>query len=283
MRQKLTEELKENIIEYYKSKPMSLGDVAKKFHICKITVRKVLGDTPLYPKNKVYNPELDEDFFENIDTEAKAYFLGLIIADGNVYNPQEHSHKKNHFKNKWVSITLQDGDSYILDKFKECIGANTKISSDGRGSSYIAIRSTKLADDLSKWGVVERKSFITRFPFNIPKEYYRHVIRGIIDGDGHIDAYFHYTENDNRNRFNHKISCCGTYRLMSEMVNIICNNIYIENRPSVYTYKSRELSEFKVSNINDMFNFGEWLYNNATIYMVRKYENYIKFKQHYSL
>jgi hypothetical protein len=39
-----------------------------------------------------------------------------------------------------------------------------------------------------------------------------HLIRGIFDGDGSIQAKLN--EKDERNRFLHSISFCGTHRLM---------------------------------------------------------------------
>ena len=40
---------------------------------------------PKYTKPKLNNPNMKEHFFQDIDEEAKAYFLGLLISDGNVF------------------------------------------------------------------------------------------------------------------------------------------------------------------------------------------------------
>ena len=39
-------------------------------------------------RSRVGRYALDEDYFENIDTEAKAYFLGLMCSDGSVSDNQ---------------------------------------------------------------------------------------------------------------------------------------------------------------------------------------------------
>lgn len=81
----ITKELEEEIKKFYLSKPMSLNVVEQKFNLSHPTVSKILKDIPKYTKAKVFNPDLKEHFFEVIDTEEKAYFLGLLISDGNVF------------------------------------------------------------------------------------------------------------------------------------------------------------------------------------------------------
>lgn len=279
MKKLITEKQKNEIIDFYKSKPMSKNVLCEKYNLSLPTITKILKDIPQYTKTQIFNPDIKEDYFENIDSQEKAYFLGLIISDGNIYDPDGSSHTGS----KWVSITLDEKDSYMLELFKKCVGLSSKVAKDGRGSEYIAVRSTIMAKSLSKYGVVPRKSFLTYFPFNVDKKYYSHLMRGIIDGDGSIQAYFHYTPKDNRNRFKHSISCCGTHRLMSDMVDIIKSIISLHNDIKVYDYKNRSLSEFKITQINDMYEFGKWLYKDAKIFLIRKYENFQKFIEHYKL
>ena len=280
---KITEDFKTQVREFYRTQPMSISTLAKHFNICSVTASRIIGNKQRYSKTILFNPNIIENFFESIDSEEKAYFLGLIIADGNIYDPNDATHKTNHKGSKWVSITLQDCDAYILKWFRDIIGLNSKIASDGRGSSYVAVRSTKLAQDLAKYGIVERKSFITYFPFNIPKHLYRHTIRGIIDGDGTIKAETKYTPSDNRNRFKHEISCCGTHRLMTEMYNLIYDTLKFDVHRDIYDYKNRLLSQFYVCNKNDMTKLGKWLYEDSHIFIQRKFDNFKKFMNHYGL
>lgn len=105
-----------------------------------------------------------------------------------------------------------------------------------------------------------------------------HLIRGIFDGDGSIQAKINYN-----NRFSHNFSFCGAHKLMEDISNYCFEKLQLKQKPTVYDYKDRELSEIKIQNKEDMYIFGEWLYKDATIFMDRKKNIYNNFKQHYNL
>ena len=269
----ITEELKQDIINYYLSKPMTLQKVADKYNLCVPTVGKILKNISKYTKAKINNPNLKEHFFENINNEANAYFLGLLISDGNVF-------KDGTGRQASISITLDLKDEYMLEKFKEVLQANTSIGHDGRGCGQIAVRSNIMAEDLAKYGVVPRKSYHTYLP-NISKDYMNHLIRGIFDGDGSIMAKLN-PKNDGHNRFLHSISFCGTHQLMEDISNYIIKELNLIQNPTVYDYQDKPLSEIKIQNMEDIYTFGEWLYKDATIFLKRKHQIYLDFKKHYN-
>ena len=56
-------------------------EISEKMHISLKTVTNYINATGIYPKSeKIAN--VDESFFDVIDTEEKAYILGFIFADG---------------------------------------------------------------------------------------------------------------------------------------------------------------------------------------------------------
>lgn len=270
----ITEELKQEIINYYLSKPMGLKQVENKYNLSHPTISKILKDVPKYTKAKLNNPNMKEHFFQEINCEENAYFLGLLIADGNVF-------KDNTGRQASISITLDLKDEYMLQKFKEVLQADTSIGHDGRGCGQIAVRSNIMAEDLAKYGVIPRKSYHTYLP-EIPNQYMWHVLRGIFDGDGSILAKS--SPNDNgHNRFLHCISFCGTHKLMEDISNYLYKNLAFKQKPTVYDYKDRQLSELKIQNIDDIYLFGTYMYKGATIFLDRKYKIFLDFKQHYNL
>ena len=267
----ITEELKQEIIKYYLSQPMTMKQVEDKYELSHPTITKILKDVPKYTKAKLNNPNMKEHFFQEINEEAKAYFLGLLISDGNVF-------KDNTGRQASISITLDLKDEYMLEKFKEVLQANTSVGHDGRGCGQIAVRSNIMAEDLTKYGVVPRKSYNTYLP-PISKEMMPHLIRGIFDGDGSIMAKPN-PSNDGHNRFLHSISFCGTHQLMEDISNYILENLGIKT--TIYDYKDRNLSELKIQNIDNIAKFGYWIYRNSTIFLNRKKDIFNDFLKHYN-
>ena len=262
----ISEQLKQEIIEDYKSKPMTLNEVGIKFNLSNPTVGKILKNIPKYPKARIFNPEMNERFFQEINNEKNAYFLGLLISDGNVFNDSTGRQAS-------ISITLDLKDEYLLQSFKKAVNSNTSIGHDGRGCGQIAVRSNLMAQDLAQYGVVPRKSYNTYLP-QINKSMMSHLIRGILDGDGSVLA------KQNGTRFLHSISFCGTHQLMSDISEYCYNNLSLQQKPNVYDYKDKQLSEMKIQNYNDIKKFGNWIYSNATIYMERKKEKYDEIIKH---
>lgn len=131
---------------------------------------------------KVRKNFFDERFFSVIDSEAKAYFLGFIAADGCVTG-------------KCTEISIKDSDIQILQDFKEVLNYTGEITyarrspNDGYGGTdrvRLRLNSNLMVQDLATHGVTPRKTFTQRFPTTIPYELERHFVRGLWDGDGHV-------------------------------------------------------------------------------------------------
>jgi hypothetical protein len=266
-RKYITEETKSEIREFYLSKPMTYDVLIEKYHLSYPTIIKILRDIPKWEKYKIYNPNIKEDYFETIDSEMKAYFIGLMIADGNVFEPYDG-------RSCSTSITLDNEDKYILERFRKELGVNNIVANDGRGCSYMAIKSNKIAQDLKKYGIVPRKTLTTYLPQNIDEKLMRHLVRGILDGDGSL--YIKQREHG----FMHRISFCGTLRLMTELSEYLTKTLALSLKPKVYTYKNRQLSEFKLQSYESVSKFLHWVYDDATIFLKRKKEKADLYFQH---
>lgn len=268
---KITEQQKEEIRAFYLSKPMSYVAVAKQFNLCTTTVSRILADLPKYTKARMFNPDLDEHFFQHINSDIKAYFLGLIIADGNVFVSTTDNRQAS------ISITLDLEDEYLLNAFKNAVKTNTSVGHDGRGCGQIAVRSDIMAAELAQYGVVPRKSDKTYLP-HIDKQYMGGLLRGIFDGDGSIVA----KPEPNSTRFVHRIAFCGTHQLMQDIYDYMTQNYLMEMQRTVYDYKDRQLSELHFNCMNDIYLLGELMYQDATVFMKRKHNIYMTFKEHYN-
>lgn len=255
----ITKEQKEEIVRLYKTKPMTQEEVAHRFNISLPSVTKILREYKVkpYSKAQLFSPCLNENYFDTIDSEEKAYFLGLIITDGCIH--------KTKGKQPLVALTLQESDKYILERFKNAIQSNKNVTHDGRGCANINILSRKMVESLRQYGIMERKSLFTVFPKNIPRELYPHLIRGILDGDGSISFYARCGRKSHVKavRF-----CQGNEQFLKDLVDClydICGatkiNIYQE-RDSLWSIAYRK--------DDSMMKIIQCLYKDATIYLTRK-------------
>ena len=139
-------------------------------------------------KNLVFNSNkyhVDENYFEQINTPNKAYWLGFLYADGCI-NQRMKKDKISYT----LEITLQKDDVLHLEKMKMSLKSNAPIKYKTIKNQYEACRLTicnkKICEDLIKLGCTPRKSLILTFPTEeqVPKELIPHFIRGYLDGDG---------------------------------------------------------------------------------------------------
>lgn len=250
---------KERLIKYYLQKPITISDVANTFGICVSSVIKILNEYKIkrYSKVQLFSPNLDEHYFEQIDTEAKAYFLGLIITDGCVHNTKG--------KQSLVCLTLKNEDEYLLEKFKSEINSNKNITHDGRGCAELNILSNIMVKDLMKYEVFPNKSLYTVFPKNLPNNMYRHLIRGILDGDGSVS---YYARPKRKSHVKAIRFCQGNEKFLQDMVDFLYDEIGISK---VNTYQEKE-SLWSIAYRKDIsiLKLIDYIYDDSHIYMKRK-------------
>lgn len=119
-------------------------------------------------------------YFDNIDSSQKAYWLGLLGADGCVSGNR-------------VSLDLNVNDKYLVQRFINDMESDAPILITKRlhPQGFTTIMSTFrigdqfLCNSLRKLGITDRKTYILKFP-DIKEEYFSHFIRGFVDGDGSI-------------------------------------------------------------------------------------------------
>lgn len=134
----------------------------------------------------------NEDVFENINSEEKAYWLGFISADGCIC---EHI-RDGKVKSMNLEIALAIKDISHLKKFCKFIGIsdnNIKLKSvylKATNKTYeacrICIYNTKICNDLIKLGVAPRKTEMLKFCTAVPSGLLIHYLRGYVDADGYI-------------------------------------------------------------------------------------------------
>jgi intein/homing endonuclease len=199
----------------------------------------------------------NDDYFETIDTEDKAYFLGLLFADGNVYTARYR-----------VQITLANEDAYILQAFATAIGYTGKMYIDREKYSKLILPSKKMCADLTKLGCTPNKSLTLQFPTEVPNELMHHFIRGYFDGDGHISK-----DKKLKNPYYH-INITSSKSFMDTLKEILLTNS-VKTGTLYKRYKDREQSAYTTFVLNKSAKqFIEYIYKNASLFLTRKHNIY---------
>lgn len=199
----------------------------------------------------------NDSFFENINTEEKAYFLGLLFADGNVY-----------LKRNRVQITLINEDAYILEKFKEVINSSAKLYIDREKYSKLILGSKKMCNDLISLGCTPNKSLTLKFPDKIPKELIHHFIRGFFDGDGSIVI----------GKTGTHCSFTSTEEFLKELSDILIeNDIHCSQFNKRYKNKEVSAGSINIGRKESQKKLHSFLYNDCKdLYLKRKKEKFFK-------
>lgn len=121
--------------------------------------------------------DVDEHYFDTIDSEEKAYWLGFLIADGSVLR---------NGKGLALSLVLQTRDASHIQKFKTALASEAPITTRNEGKhTGITIYSTAMCRALSALECYRKKSTVHGTPV-IRADLLRHMYRGWFDGDGHL-------------------------------------------------------------------------------------------------
>lgn len=254
--------IEQEICKKYRQEGMTITFLARNYHCRNEAIKNVLVkyNIPIKRKGLSKNRLLKEDYFENIDSEEKAYFLGLFFTDGSII--PDPSGKR--FPS--IAISLKMSDINILEKLREEINMHSNLLYDKRKNKECAVlrfRSKKMADDLSKYGIVPLKTYKTKhLPNNIPPEFKIPFIRGLLDGDGSI-----YQQKNK----NYRIDFCSYHKSICEDFKNLCNQLLdepvtttIENYGTAY--------HFRINKKKLVEQLATVLYKDCKISIARKYE-----------
>lgn len=208
----------------------------------------------------------NEDYFNEIDTERKAYILGLLLADGSIYN------------NK-LTLSLSGVDGYMVDIVGSEIssGDYSVYEYTPKNSINMARRLTvcnkNICESLKRYTLWDNKSINLLPPKHVYEPYIRHFIRGYFDGDGHI-GYWMYKQSKKDDKgtggMKYNFSITSTFAfcewIMMILASIGVNSFIVKNKGNSYTlWVSGGIQIKKVL---------DYMYKDSTIYLERKHNKY---------
>lgn len=268
---KVSEDIQKQIIDDYKNNT-SLRKLEEKYNVSRSTISSFLEKKGIKTqKGNHYRKYFhNEAFFEKIDSEEKAYWLGFLFADGYILN-----NEKRYGQDAFALTVAKDSEDSLI-KFKRSIQATNPITWDtskekSQPQGRILMYSQKTVNDLIDKGCVKQKSLILQPPKGVPKELINHFIRGFFDGDGSLTKH---ELSSNSIAFN--INITSTY----EMVKWIRETLQMGQ---IFPEKRREQTwYFAVGGNQQVIKIYHYLYDNATIWMDRKYERFQELLNKYS-
>ena len=197
---------------------------------------------------------LNEDYFEVIDTAEKAYWLGMLYADGCVI------HHDNTHGGK-VTLEIADIDLEHLEKFKKALNYDGKTyHRKNKAMSSVTIYRNKMVDDLSAKGCVPNKTYQGWIDPQVFKGFELDFVRGFLDGDGYIE------QDLRKYRVIFAIKQLSVAETLCELLKDYGPRIDEDHsQPEHLVYK------VAVERRDDFFKLLKDLYEDAEVYLNRKY------------
>ncbi len=258
--QKFEKHIQQEICDLYNYSKLSTREIAELYNCCSYTVRKIVDRVGrvLERKQTKFAP-FTHSYFREIDSKDKAYFLGLLMADGSV-----HANK--------VRLGLQEYDLQILNTFAEYVKFTGKIYTFKNGLHNLKsmeLASKEVTTDLARWGVVPNKTFETRFP-PIEEKFWSHFIRGVFDGDGCIFV----------GKKNASFSITGNRLFMNQIQEVLMTECDLNRtKLGVRNKEKQETATMTYGGINGIKRIYDYLYQDYDdLYIERKFQKFEKLK-----
>ena len=242
----------------YLEEGKSLTQIGNELHMSRGVLSNNFKKDGIVIINKQNITKFNENFFDRIDSEEKAYWLGFLYADGAISST-----------NNTIELSLQSSDIHHLEKFRDSLGFDKDkhiFQDDIR--CRIMFQNKHLKQALIDLGCTPRKSLTLTFPSNeqVPDKYLFDFVRGYIDGDGSIRIGKDHLGIYNKSR----ISILGTEEFLTTLIEKTgWKKTKIRHPSGAYEV---EWSGYYV------MEYWDQLYSKANIYLDRKYEKYLTLK-----
>lgn len=260
----ITQEDKQLVIDLY-SKMHNQSKISSMLNMDVHNIRKILHEANIKTNDTICHRiyDVDDYYFDNINSPNKAYILGLLCADGNI----------SRSNGSW-KLSLQERDkSVLIDICKELKTTRpllkqsvSKYYKNNYQDQYMLyVGNQHMHDKLIEYGLVPSKSLVLEYPSIISQELQRHFLRGYYDGDGSS-----YCGKNGKNcSFVGTASFCDSAkRIIQEELGIHVN-VYPCN-------KNPQTSILYISGGKQVFTFLSWIYKESELKIQRKYEKYCK-------
>lgn len=226
----------------------------QKYGVCRTTLKNIIQFYGIEYSRKKYF--CNEQFFSDIQSEAQAYFLGLLTADGYIVTEPRR-----------LSVRLKLIDLELVESFRTEIDSNHRIYYVKDTNSYdIHIRSKIMVQDLVSLGLHQRKSKTIKWCSQVPHHLVHHYMRGLFDGDGSI--FFVLAQRYNAGK-RLCFSLVGTQNIVESFRDCLEKNCFLSH---VKSFPREGCYRIRWHGKKSILRIKSFLYKDASIFLPRKYD-----------
>lgn len=245
---------------------MTVCAIARHFRVRTHTIATLLKANEVRIRGPKKYLDIVTNFFEIIDTEEKAYWLGFLYADGYVNK-----------LGSAIEVGLAIVDKQHLELFRDTVAPSVPIvertTQAGNDKDYpscrLSVCGAEFVKHLTNKGCLNNKSLTLTFPSEqlVPLRLQNHFIRGYFDGDGSAIESTKDTI---------AVDFIGTAQILDGIQTVFVECIpgykWIGISPSAGA-RSFHFRKTGVYNSDDISRF---LYMDATVYLARKFNKFQK-------
>jgi len=243
----------EELRRFYNEANMTQKEIANYYGCGRNTIYRRMQEYDIEVRDNSHSISylnVNEDYFEEIDTKKKAYWVGFITGDGNVYN-------------NMLSFNLSKNDKQQLKKFKDDIKSQHKLSDvECNNGVKLAITRKKIVEDLINLGIVPDKSHKNISIPNVPDKFINHFIRGLFDADGGVYKRENY--------YGQEFEITGSERIINEVNDILVELVGNRNKIT----DNGDCVDLNFYAYDDLKTIYHYLYDDADRYLERKKETF---------
>lgn len=146
-------------------------------------------------RSRSKHPSLKENYFQEVDTKIKAYWLGFILADGNIAKTDKNDRRrKNGGTTLRFSLYISKKDTTHLKILMQELGVNEREMKSRLSKKYksplvgFSICNRVFCEWLTKAGCIPAKSRVLRLPKLSNSFLDLALLLGYFDGDGTLSG-----------------------------------------------------------------------------------------------
>lgn len=257
--QKLTQQQIEEIKNRYENGE-PLIKLQQKFNISYDRVKNITSTCNYISSAKRLNPNLNESYFNQINSPEKAYWLGWIISDGAITNQPE----KSKFQ---LEITIKQEDEDILHLLEKDLGVENKVYTSQKIYKRFSLGCKQMIYDLENLGITQNKSFTVKVP-QFDESYNSAFLRGLFDGDG---GFTHYQRSSGQ--ICNELSFCGNEYIIQWVQDTLFHDLPFLSKNSITNEHS--IKRIRWSKQKDLIMLRDYLYNNHNNHCLKRKYNLI--------